>query len=103
MSLEAPTIEEREMSTKIENLEYPIRDILEKMLPNIERGEYDLIIGIDASGRIPTIIMEKFIKHVYSKNRISLPDIRFMAGKINEYNAKEMIEKWNPSKKSVNC
>jgi hypothetical protein len=38
----------------------------------IERGDYDLIIGIDASGRIPTLISSKVIGYIYEKKVLSL-------------------------------
>ena len=94
------TIEEK----KIENYEIaelidPLKDIIKEMLPNIEKGEYDLIIGIDASGRIPTLVIEKFIKHVYSKKGLIMPNVGFVAGKISRENAESRIKKWKPLKK----
>ena len=100
MSAETPIIKaERIKHEEIAYLEGPILSLLREMLPNIERGEYDLIIGIGASGPLPTLIIEKFIKHVYSKKGLVMPDTRFLAGNIIEENAEKEIEKWNPLKK----
>lgn len=69
------------------------------MLANIEKGEYDLVIGIDSSGRIPALIIDKFINHIYSKKGYSLPGARFIAGKVGREAAKKRIQEWNPRKK----
>lgn len=99
-----PTIESRPLKkeirhTRIAQLEKPMTKILEQMAGNIERGEYDLIIGIDASGRIPTLIIKKFSDNIYSKKGYSSPVIRFIAGRVNKRNAEAKIQEWNPQKR----
>lgn len=65
---------------EIGRLEIPTTIILEKILGNIEKGEYNLIIGADASGRIPTLVFKKFIDYVYQKLGYPLAKTIFLAG-----------------------
>ena len=67
-------------NSEIDRLEKPMRVILEKIIGNIERGGYNLIIGADASGRIPTLAFSKLINHVYQKFGYQLPKTIFLAG-----------------------
>lgn len=84
---------------EIAELEGPIKHIIEQMGNNIERGEYDLVIGIDASGRIPTLIMVKIINHIYNQNGYDSPKVRFVAGSGGKNVVNELVKKWNPQKK----
>lgn len=84
---------------EVTELERPLQILLKEMLGNIEKGEYDLIIGIDSSGRIPTLIVSKFIRHIYSNKGLPPQDTRFVAGNISKENAEEKIKEWNPQKK----
>ncbi len=61
-------------------LEAPIAKILARLRPKIERGEYGLIIGDDASGRIPALIIRDVIKAVYNERGYTLPEVRFISG-----------------------
>lgn len=49
---------------EVAELELPNKIIIEKIQSRIEAGEYGLIIGDDASGRIPTLILGNFIKKI---------------------------------------
>lgn len=44
---------------EVRTLFQPMREILAQISERIDRGEYTLIIGDDASGRIPTLIMRE--------------------------------------------
>ena len=55
---ETPEIKHAEIA----KLREPIKNILEQMRERIDRGEYTLIIGDDASGRIPTWIF--YLEHI---------------------------------------
>jgi len=96
-----PTIrtEEDMKDEAVFELESPMRSILERILPRIEKGEYDLIIGIDASGRIPALITEKFINYVYGIKGLDIPKTRFVAGNIDKENSLKEISSWNPQKR----
>lgn len=69
----------------LNELEIPIANLLRKLRPQIEKGEYNLIIGDDASGRIPTLILGEVIKRRYEQNELSAPMVRFIAGSTGLY------------------
>ncbi|MBI2120590.1 MAG: hypothetical protein HYT94_03130, partial [Parcubacteria group bacterium] len=64
----------------IEKLRMPMENIVRQISPQIEAGEYQLIIGDDASGRIPALIMKKIIGAVYKEHKFPLPKTAFIAG-----------------------
>lgn len=79
----------------IENLEYSIDRIFKKLAPEINRGDFTLIIGDDASGRIPTFIIAHALKTIYKKKRFQPPSVRFIAGstQLNDSERHAKIEK----------
>jgi len=75
--------DEREVVFKeVAELELPIKIIIEKIRPRIENGEYGLIIGDDASGRIPTLILGNFIQKISEERGMEKPNIIFIPGKL---------------------
>lgn len=66
----------------VAELELPIKIIIEKIQSRIENGEYGLIIGDDASGRIPTLILGNFIKTISEQRGLKKPNIIFIPGKL---------------------
>ena len=58
----------------------PIEKILEELSPLLESGEIQLIIGDDASGRIPTAIFRKIFDKAYKERGFITPETRFLAG-----------------------
>jgi len=68
------------IKTIIDSLERPIASILDDLSPAIERGEYSVIIGDDASGRIPTLIINDVLRSLYEDTNIPPPLVRFIAG-----------------------
>ena len=70
---------------EVAELEEPIRKIIEKIKSRIENGEYGLIIGDDASGRIPTLILGNFIKNISEKKGLDKLNIIFIPGKLNYF------------------
>lgn len=90
MSLEAPTTEEEVLGNseqdihleEVAELELPIKRIIEKMRPRIEAGDYGLVIGDDASGRIPALILGNFIGKVSEQKGQQKPNIIFIPGKL---------------------
>ena len=88
MSVEAPTIEKRQESEKkvelkeVAELEEPVKKIIEKVRNRIEHGDYGLIIGDDASGRIPALILGSFIQKVSEQKGLRRPNIIFIPGKL---------------------
>lgn len=101
--------EVKEIREIVKDLENPIRNLLKQILENIKSDKYQLLIGDDASGRIPTLIIYKFInatKHNESKiitrfvagSRYGMRDNRYIG---NSYKTK-LIEKYlNDIKNSV--
>ena len=79
----------------IENLEYAIDQIFKKLTPEINRGDFTLIIGDDASGRIPTFIIAHALKTIYKKKKLQPPIVRFIAGstRLSESERKRKLEK----------
>lgn len=74
------TIKDREY---IEELEKPILHILNQLVNKIKKGTYKLIIGEDASGRIPTLIIAYALKAIYEKQGFQPSIVRFIAGSSN--------------------
>src|SRR3989344_5101667 len=74
-------VEKRKISNEgIARLEVPIKRILEQILPSIEAGEYGLIIGDDASGRIPALIISHFVGEIYKRKGHHPAPTIFLAG-----------------------
>ncbi len=47
---------------------------------DIEKCSYDVVIGDDASGRIPALIFEAVLEKLYAKKEVPKPQILFLAG-----------------------
>lgn len=84
---------------EIAQIEEPLKKIFEQISDNFEKGEYDLMIGIDASGRIPALILFKLATNIYEKNGYPAPMFRFIAGHAPKDGIREIINKWNPKKR----
>lgn len=65
---------------EIAELQKPIESLIKQIGYDLDSGKYGLIIGEDASGRIPALIMKKVIDHIYKKNGHPIPPMRFIAG-----------------------
>lgn len=103
--IEQPNSEENEQETtepaaQIENkfiaqLEEPMQNILDQMREEIESGKYGLIIGDDASGRIPTFIFREILNQVAQENQQPKPETIYFAGtRISDLmSAKELKDK----------
>lgn len=64
----------------VRELKEPTIEMLRPVLEQVKNGEYQLIIGDDASGRIPTWIVRKVINAAYhEQGRAEIPT-RFVAG-----------------------
>jgi|SRR3989338_970962 len=64
----------------VRDLKKPLKSIIEQLKPEIERGAYRLILGDDASGRIPAFIVGHVCKAIYEKNGIPPAQVRLIAG-----------------------
>lgn len=65
---------------EIERLIEPMEKIIMQMHRRIASGDYRMIIGDDASGRVPTFIFDRFLKRVYEKQGMLPPETIFVAG-----------------------
>lgn len=88
---------------RVAELELPIKIIIEKIRSRIENGEYGLIIGDDASGRIPALILGNFMKEIYSQKGYVKPNIIFIPGKMDTISVTkeelgDYIEEWGTTK-----
>lgn len=64
---------------EMKELLQPLKVVVEKLRENIKNGEYNLIIGDDASGRVPALILYQFIRDEYKKQQKTI-DLVFLAG-----------------------
>lgn len=79
-SLTPPKTEKEIRHEEIEELFNPIKEILYRFREQINQGVYKLLIGDDASGRIPTLILDRVLKAIYKERGHVLPKTIFMAG-----------------------
>jgi len=63
---------------KIEALKTPIENILAELKDEINAGNYKMVLGDDASGRIPADIFGKVLKSIYKENNFEVPQVRFV-------------------------
>lgn len=77
---------------EVEQLRSPAKNILGALRDNIERGSYQLIIGDDASGRNPALLLNRVIQDIYQEKGYELPKILFFAG------SKQVPEEEKPEK-----
>lgn len=71
----------------VEELETPLQRILDDLRPSLEAGAYTILLGDDASGRIPTYILNKVIGKIYQEQGKQKPLVRYVAGStgLDEY------------------
>lgn len=72
--------EKEHIHTVISALREPILKMIKPVLANIEAGDYQVLIGDDASGRIPALIVRTVISGIYAKNGHQNIQTRFIAG-----------------------
>lgn len=63
---------------EVEELRTPIKNILDQLRSEIDSGTYKIILGDDASGRIPTIIFGNVLSSIYLEKDSKVPQIRFI-------------------------
>lgn len=71
---------EAPISFNFEDLREPSMRILEGIRDHINHGSYRMIIGDDASGRIPTLLFSGVIKNAYQTTGHTPAEVRFFAG-----------------------
>lgn len=80
-----PSLETEETEQTIENeaiakLEVPMKKLLGAMREKINAGTYGLLIGDDASGRIPTLAFREILGRISPSEEQGNPDTLFFAG-----------------------
>ncbi len=65
---------------EIEQLRTPVERVMKKLYPKIAAGEYGLILGDDASGRIPSLLLNDIIRGIYQEFGHEYPRLSFVAG-----------------------
>lgn len=74
----------KDADSKVVNLEIallarPLANVVRQLKNNIDQGQYALIIGDDAAGRIPTLAVAEIMDQAYAKKDIPPIDTRFLA------------------------
>jgi adenine/guanine phosphoribosyltransferase-like PRPP-binding protein len=62
-----------------------LESLVKQLMPAIKNHEYNIIVGDDASGRIPTLILGGLMKEIYKKDNATPPQILFFAGRHLQY------------------
>lgn len=74
--IEAPEFEMEDF----EATKYHFANLAKQLTPAIYNHEYNLVMGDDASGRIPTLVIGGLMKEIYSEDKVKSPEILFLAG-----------------------
>jgi adenine/guanine phosphoribosyltransferase-like PRPP-binding protein len=98
------------MHPEIAQLKEPLQKILTEMRLLIDSGDYQLLIGVDNSGRIPTLIMSKVFSAIYREKGLPEPVTVFVAGRYEKLEEKiqlmkdhlEKIKSWMSETRGVN-
>ena len=86
---------------EVAELREPTMRILDQIHERIENGEYGIIIGDDASGRIPAIIIGGVIREILRGINGVIPRITYIPGKLKpfhlelESNIKDFLNKFD--------
>lgn len=73
-------LDQERREERIFELKEPFRIILRELAEDINSGKIQTLIGDDASGRIPTLILRNCIAEIYSENNMPAPRTFFING-----------------------
>lgn len=76
---QTPFLSKEEIDSLAE-LETDTVSILNKLREDIEKGSYNAVLGDDASGRIPALVIWHFLAEIYARRGFAKPAMRFVAG-----------------------
>lgn len=62
------------------SLEDPLRQVLGQLKESIQNGDYKVLVGEDASGRLPTFVMHKVLSAVYQEKGYPPVATRYLSG-----------------------
>lgn len=97
---------------EIAELENPMQNLLDQMRPKIDSGDYSIVLGEDASGRIPTLAIGEALSEIYKKRNKKPPETRFFASEDDWVKTSDYIDrlrayveklKPDPDKKILVC
>lgn len=71
---------EMQLSEAVRELGELAQHTLAQMKERLDIGYYNVIIGDDVSGRIPTLILKGVIDNIYTNKEFTKPTVRFFAG-----------------------
>ncbi len=75
----------------VKDLWSPCLEIIYKLREQIEGAEYGSVVGDDASGRIPTLIIGNAISKIYERNGDKSPQILVLAGGGGELKTEKIV------------
>ncbi len=101
-----PEIESQNQNEKVEyseiaQLQKPIENIFRQLSHEINKGSYPLVIGIDASGRIPALIVHDALAQIYKEKGFEKPELFFCAGFQKDTKKQKKIHKIKELKEKV--
>jgi len=73
-------LERQEVLSEIRSVARHVKILLHQMREQVDRGEYQLLIGDDASGRISTLFFGRILENLYKEKGYQPPEVRFFAG-----------------------
>lgn len=58
----------------------PMRSLVKNLAVQLESGDFEILVGEDASGRVPSFIMKRIIDRIYEMSGRPHPKMIFLAG-----------------------
>lgn len=71
---------ERYTHYEVSDMRASLESILDQLRDKIDAGTYFMIIGDDASGRVPALVLDRFLKAEYKEKGYIAPKTIFIAG-----------------------
>ncbi len=66
--------------TAVGTMEEPLIRLVDQLKDKFKTGEYFLLIGDDASGRLPALVLKRVANYISDRNGVQRPDMRFIRG-----------------------
>lgn len=67
-------------SEQVQWLKQPTYRLVKQLLPELRKGSYQMIIGDDASGRLPTLLFGRVARSIAEEAGKAAPTVHFFAG-----------------------
>jgi hypothetical protein len=72
--------EEETDPAKLEEIRATLKPLLKTLKPLVKNGDYSVLISEETSGRIPTLIVQDFVRAVYRENNFPPVNALFLLG-----------------------